>query len=213
MSQLDFFSDVESKIQLDNSSIVSNVQGLTYIPNYLSQYEHERLLFLIDESNNWSGELKRRVQHYGYKYNYAARSIDASMRIGSLPDWCSELAQRFWLENLTKELPDQVIVNEYLPGQGISKHIDCEPCFGETILSLSLGSDCGMTFTHKRTQERVKIFLEARSLIILKGDARHAWYHAIAPRCTDRINGVTLKRKRRISITFRKVILSNAPKA
>lgn len=47
------------------------------------------------------------------------------------------------------------------------------------------------------------IYLESRSLLVLKGDARYKWKHGIAARKSD--NGV--KRQRRISLTFRKVIL------
>jgi alkylated DNA repair dioxygenase AlkB len=45
--------------------------------------------------------------------------------------------------------------------------------------------------------------LESRSLLILTCDARYKWKHGIALRKSD--NGV--KRQRRISLTFRKVIL------
>ena len=47
------------------------------------------------------------------------------------------------------------------------------------------------------------IYLRPASLLILKGDARYKWKHGIAARKSD--NG--LKRQRRISLTFRKIIL------
>lgn len=40
--------------------------GLTYIPEYIPPDEQSQLLDLIDRQP-WSAELKRRVQHYGYK--------------------------------------------------------------------------------------------------------------------------------------------------
>lgn len=206
MSQLDFFLN---RIQHGTVSQGSLISGLIYVPNYLNPNEHDKLLSHIDRDGDWSHELKRRVQHYGYKYNYVARSIDASMRIGELPGWCLDIAKRFQREGYVKYLPDQVIVNEYDPGQGIGKHIDCVPCFEEIIASLSLGSDCVMDFTHRRTGEEVSILMEARSLLIFTGDARYLWYHAIAPRKIDKVNGVSYKRKRRVSVTFRKIKLSN----
>jgi alkylated DNA repair dioxygenase AlkB len=211
MNQLNFFSVIESKIrsEVNDPSRISKIKGLTYIPDYINQYEHDKLLEILDYSNNWSNELRRRVQHYGYKYNYISRSINTSMRIGVLPDWCLGLAERFSREGLTKELPDQVIVNEYQPGQGIAKHIDCEPCFKETIISLSLGSDCVINFTHQKTLEEMSVLLEARSLIVMERDARYVWLHSIAPRKIDKIGNLSFQRERRISITFRKVILSN----
>jgi alkylated DNA repair dioxygenase AlkB len=41
---------------------------------------------------------------------------------------------------------DQLIINEYMPGQGINKHVDRIDIFENYICSLSLGSDCVMTF-------------------------------------------------------------------
>lgn len=47
------------------------------------------------------------------------------------------------------------------------------------------------------------VYLEPKSLLILQGEARSVWKHGIAARKSD--NGV--KRQRRVSLTFRKVIL------
>ncbi len=41
---------------------------------------------------------------------------------------------------------DQLIVNEYQPGQGISPHIDNKTLFSDIIVSLSLGSNAVMIF-------------------------------------------------------------------
>ena len=71
------------------------------------------------------------------------------MRIGELPWWLEVLRYRLQKESYMQDGTDQTIINEYLPGQGISSHIDCEPCFEDTIVSLSLGSGCIMDFTNK----------------------------------------------------------------
>lgn len=39
---------------------------------------------------------------------------------------------------------NQLIINEYNPGQGINPHIDNPILFSSPIVSLSLGSDCIM---------------------------------------------------------------------
>lgn len=103
-------------------------------------------------------------------------------------------------------MPDQIIINEYQSGQGISTHIDCVPCFSNTIASLSLGSPCVMDFAHSETGKKSSLLLEPRSLLVLSGDARYLWQHSIAGRKTDRFNGQTIQRTRRISLTFRKVL-------
>src|SRR5262249_22705703 len=110
-------------------------------------------------------------------------------------------------QGLVPVRPDQVIVNEYLPGQGIANHIDCQPCFTDTIISLSLGSPCVMDFTHKQTQQVISLLLESRSLVVLQGEARYDWMHGIPARKSDRYGGMMILRERRVSLTFRKVIV------
>lgn len=174
--------------------------------SFISVAEEVELLRQID-SNPWLTDLKRRVQHYGWKYNYKSRSLDYSMYLGKLPQWLEKYARRLVERGLITELPDQVIINEYLPGQGIANHVDCEPCFGDTIVSISLSSPCVMNFINTKTYEKRDCVLQPRSAIILKGDSRYSWSHGIAARLADEINGHRVKRKVRISMTFRKAIV------
>jgi alkylated DNA repair dioxygenase AlkB len=185
---------------------ISMIHGLTYIPDFIDKLE---VKYFIDSINSaeWLSDIKRRVQHYGYKYDYKARSIDYSMFIGKLPDWAMTMAQRLYDEKHISELPDQLIINEYEPGQGIANHVDCEPCFGDTIISISLGSSCVMDFINLRTRQKVEVMLESGSLVVLSGEARHNWTHGIAQRKTDNFKGMKTERRLRISMTFRKVIL------
>ena len=123
-----------------------------------------------------------------------------------MPAWLQALGQRLVAAGHFEELPDQVIANEYLPGQGISAHVDCEPCFGDTIVSLSLLSSCEMAFREKASGARLGVILEPCSLVIMKDRARYAWTHEIPARKSDFIFGNKVERSRRISLTFRKVI-------
>ncbi len=132
------------------------------------------------------------------------------MHIGELPEWLKRLSQKLHQDGHMPEVADQVIINEYLPGQGISSHIDCDPCFEDTIISLSLGSGCVMNFTNKFDKtKKIPVWLEPRSLVVLSGEARHEWLHGIAARKTDAWDGQKRERQRRVSLTFRKVIIKN----
>jgi alkylated DNA repair dioxygenase AlkB len=199
VKQADLFS-------ADNPAPEINVQGLNYIADYISTGDEQALLPAID-GHDWLSDLKRRVQHYGYKYDYNARAVDAKTYLGPMPAWVSELCWKLTADKIFPVIPDQVIVNEYLPGQGISAHIDCVPCFGEAVASLSLGSSCIMEFSHPGSGDKKELLLEERSLVVLSGPARYEWRHAIPARKSDVSNGVKTVRKRRISLTFRKVIL------
>lgn len=181
------------------------IPGLTYVPEYISSQQEEELIRTID-AQRWITELKRRVQHYGYRYDYQARSVAPESRLGPLPEWLSPYCDRLRADGFFPQPPDQVIVNEYQLGQGIAPHIDCVPCFTDTIASLSLGSTCVMEFTHTQTGQKIPILLEPRSLVVLTGDARYRWQHAIPHRKTDRHHGAIYPRGRRLSLTFRKVI-------
>lgn len=198
----DLFSDVHHP---DTRGSTGRVPDLEYIRDFITSDEASRLISFID-AEAWSDELKRRVQHYGYRYDYRVRSVDDAMRLGPLPEWAEKLGNRLMNKDLFCSAPDQVIVNEYLPGQGIAMHVDCVPCFGDTIASLSLLSSCIMLFEHKATGDRIEVDLEPGSIVLLKDDARYAWKHGIAARMQDVVGGVSRRRQRRVSATFRTVI-------
>ncbi len=201
LSQTSLFEELPTK---DTDSI----PGLTYIPNYITQSQEADLLHIIDEQP-WLTDLKRRVQHYGWKYDYKARNITEDLSLGALPDWLQYYCDNLQIFGLFPKIPDQVIINEYQPGQGIALHIDCIPCFEETISSLSLSSPCVMEFVNSRTNEKIPLQLEPCSLVVLKGDARYIWKHSIPSRKTDKYNGASFTRSRRLSMTFRNVIANS----
>lgn len=182
-----------------------NIQGLQYIPDFINEDEERALISQIDQQP-WLNDLKRRVQHYGYKYDYKARAVTNDSYIGGLPPWLNPVSDRLHQEDLFEKTPDQAIVNEYLPSQGISAHTDCVPCFDNAIASLSLGSPAIMQFTHAQAKQKEELYLKPRSLVILSGEARYEWQHAIPARKSDVVNGFKIERDRRISVTFRNII-------
>lgn len=176
--------------------------GLTYREDHITRNDADALLAAVDASA-WIADLNRRVQLYGYRYDYKTRQARRDDRIGPLPDVLQRVAIGLTREGVFAKSPDQVIVNEYLPGQGISAHIDCRPCFGETIAILSLGSACVMRFAHHSSSRTVELALRPLSLLTLSGEARHEWTHAIPARKSDLIDGEKHSRSRRVSLTFR----------
>jgi alkylated DNA repair dioxygenase AlkB len=183
-------------------------QGLDLRQEFVSASQELALVEAID-SSRWSTELKRRVQHYGWRYDYKARGVAQKDYLGSLPSWAQELAQRLFDAGLFPELPDQVIVNNYDGAQGISKHIDCPECFRGPVATISLLETWDMVFTRKVAGETLKFVqpLPRRSVALLAGEARSHWLHEIPVRQTE----YKRPRVRRISVTFRKVD-ADAPK-
>jgi alkylated DNA repair dioxygenase AlkB len=174
------------------------VPGLRYLPDYLDGAAHDGLLATVD-SLEWhqTGD-GRRLQFYGYWYHHTK----GMYRVGDLPGWASSLASRLHRDGLTTEVADQVIVNDYMPGQGIRPHTDLE-VFAEEIVSVTLCSPCVMDFIHADDGQR-SLFLHAGSALVMSGAARHEWQHAIAARRMDEWQGRRIERSRRVSLTFRK---------
>ena len=165
------------------------------LPNFDEQDEDD-LIRDID-SRPWNNSLSRRTQHYGYVYDYSQKDV-LTKASEEIPNAWIEKVLRPW--NLSTEF-NQCIVNEYVPGQGIAKHVDNTKLFAETIVSVSLGSDIVMEFGQWSSAVQQEVVLPRRSALVLTGDARYKWHHAIPRRKED--HGVP--RKRRISLTFRQV--------
>ncbi len=176
--------------------------GASLTADWITPLQEAALVAFLD-AGAWSGELRRHVRHFGYRYDYRARSATRESRIGPLPDKLQGLAERLVAQGCFSAVPDQVIANEYLPGQGIGAHVDCEPCFGDVIASLSLLSGCEMGFRCLASGEMRAVILPPRSLLVLVGPARRDWTHAIAARLSDVIDGLRVARQRRVSLTFR----------
>lgn len=185
------------------------IAGLRYLPDFIDAKTEAALIATIGRQP-WLHDLKRRVQHYGWRYDYKARGITQDLRIGPIPDWFGGLCERLATDGIFSRIPDQVIINEYQPGQGISAHVDCIPCFGDTIASLSLNASCVMDFTSTISDQKQSHLLEPCSLLVLSGDARYHWRHAIPARKTDKWHGQAIPRARRISLTFRTIELAKA---
>ncbi|MFE2530973.1 alpha-ketoglutarate-dependent dioxygenase AlkB [Streptomyces sp. NPDC059371] len=185
------------------------VPGLRYIAGWLDPDACQETLARI-EAGAWSTELRRRVQHYGHRYDYGRRSVTADPRTAAdappLPSWALRQAERLAREGIMEPRADQVIVNEYQPGQGISAHVDCVPCFGPVVAAISLGSGCVMDFTHPADGEKTAVRLAPGSLCVMTGAARYDWRHGIAARKSDPEGAVRVPRGRRVSVTFRSVL-------
>lgn len=190
-----FNQDCGSGCQMSGSE--NNVPGLVYVPDFITGEEEAELVSHIDDCE-WRNDLARRVQHYGWRYDYTKKRIDNSMRLGDLPPWAESLNKKLLESKLITQLADQVIVNEYTHNQGINKHIDCVPCFDKEIVTISLLESCEMIF--KQYDRVVKQLLEQRSAAVMTEDARYKWAHEI-PKIS--------RTDRRISITLRKVLIND----
>lgn len=168
--------------------------GLVYMSSFITPAE-ERALITEIMKQPWtyvgSGFNSRQVQQYGKTYDYASRSLRDAPPI---PIYLVDLTRRVSDVWKTGEVPDQIIINKYEPGQGINAHTDHVRLFGGSISSLSLNGQASMWF-RERGGKCHETVMERCSLVTLQGDARYKWTHEIKG---------SSKSDRRISITFRK---------
>ena len=95
------------------------------------------------------------------------------------------------------------LLNYYPSGdEGMGYHADDEKELGHQpiIASLSLGATRKFVFKHKKTQDKVELYLESGQLILMHGDTQKYWKHSITK--TKTVN------EGRISLTFRQIALN-----
>ncbi len=140
---------------------------------------------------------KRKVAWYGdesFEYTYSSFTKSA------LP-WTKELLN---LKKLTEEKIGETfnscLLNLYHDGnEGMAYHSDGEKDLKKNgaIASVSLGAERKFSFKHKSTKERVDVFLETGSLLVMKDETQSFWLHRLPP--TKKIFTP------RINLTFRNI--------
>jgi alkylated DNA repair protein alkB family protein 8 len=157
------------------------VPGLRIVPDFIDAEEESRLLALFDGTSGaaWEEGISRRVQHYGFAFNYRTIMLDYNRAVPPIPEQCSPLIARMSVVRAEQEreekageqetatadmsaseappaLPlSQLTINEYEPGQGIAAHIDTFNCFGPDIFVISLQSGITMSLTHRSRMDVV----------------------------------------------------------
>ena len=95
------------------------------------------------------------------------------------------------------------LLNYYPSGDdGMGYHADDEKELGHqpVIASLSLGATRKFVFKHKKTQDKVELYLESGQLIVMHGATQQYWKHSITK--TKTVD------EGRISLTFRQMALN-----
>jgi alkylated DNA repair dioxygenase AlkB len=178
------------------------VPGLFLYPDFIDEAREQELLNEID-NQTWIVDYLRRLQYYGYR-NELEKPYDLIPFPIAMPPEIYQLSQEIVEQKILMLQPDQVIINEYVPGEGIKPHKD-RAYYENQICGVNLGSGCIMRFIKGMNDEVIDIEIPPRSLYVMQDDARKKWKHAIPPRKKDNIEGMVKHRERRVSITYRKV--------
>lgn len=140
---------------------------------------------------------KRKVAWHGdkdFNYTYSKSTKTA------LP-WSEDLYfLKNKIEEKTGEKFNSCLLNLYHDGsEGMAYHSDAEKDLKKNgaIASLTLGAERKFSFKHKTSGERIDLFLEHGSLLIMKDETQTNWLHRLPP--TKKI------RTPRINLTFRMI--------
>ena len=194
--------------------------GLLLCKSFVTEEEEQDLIEMID-AGEWSGNgtgsnphLLRRLQQFGALYLTDKRVLLPSD--DKIPQFCLPVKERLEKSLKALNLADElcipfnyVVFNEYLPSQGIAPHTDAH-IYGPVICSLSLASDCTMSFYKvidgycDKENATFSIELPRRSMLVMSGEIRSGFQHSISKNLIDVTdNGREIERKRRISVIFR----------
>ena len=145
---------------------------------------------------------KRKVAWYGeepFTYTYSNTTKTA------LP-WTPELlALKSLAEKHSGETYNSCLLNLYHDGsEGMAWHSDGEKDLRKNgaIGSLSFGAERKFCFKHKQKGEKIDVFLEAGSLLVMKGETQTHWLHRLPPS--------TKIHQPRINLTFRTIVTKSA---
>lgn len=186
------------KIQtlFDDELIYDPPEGLVYREDFLTPSEESDLVTFIDQQP-WDLGYSRRRQFYGNSYREPSHYSE-------VPTCFKVLAKRLFEEGLTTVTSDHVLINEYLPGQGIAAHIDEMPHPDCQVVTISLLDCYPMEFVHIAEGHKFESWLARRSVAVMSGPSRTDWTHEIVKRKADMVPGGGRRvRGRRVSITYR----------
>ncbi|CAA7391230.1 alpha-ketoglutarate-dependent dioxygenase AlkB family protein [Chryseobacterium fistulae] len=140
---------------------------------------------------------KRKVAWFGekpFEYTYSKRSKYAK-------PWTSELLElKQKCEEVSGEAYNSCLLNLYHDGsEGMAYHSDGEKDLKKhgAISSLTFGAERKFLFKHKQTKEKVEIFLENGSVLVMKGTTQDHWLHRLPP--------TTKVKAPRVNLTFRTI--------
>ncbi|ENX39578.1 alpha-ketoglutarate-dependent dioxygenase AlkB family protein [Acinetobacter courvalinii] len=197
--------DIEADPELNHLPYDGTVQYYgKVLQTALADHYFEMLLHRIVWENDQAlifGKLlttKRKVAWYGdrrFEYTYS------NMNKYALP-WTEELVElKQLVEELTGETFNSCLLNLYHCGEeGMAWHSDAETDLKKdgAIASLSFGAERKFAFKHKQSKEKVELYLEHGSLLVMKDTTQSYWLHRLPP--TKKVSTA------RINLTFRTIV-------
>ncbi|XP_052199091.1 uncharacterized protein LOC127806101 isoform X2 [Diospyros lotus] len=135
---------MESREENWNKFVVGSVPTLFYIPDFINDTQQQELLRNVIYQapiSKWKALKNRRLQNWGGVVH------EKGLLAQDLPPWLRRITNKIFEEScLFPSAINHVLINEYLPNQGIMPHQD-GPAYFPVVAIVSLGSPVVMDFT------------------------------------------------------------------
>ena len=101
--------------------MIPNTSTVYYIPNYISQKDHDIILnsLIYEDKEGWNELTSRSVKKYGGDVT----SVGLENK-QELPSYLQPLAQKVYDDFIVSMMPNHMLINAYGPGDGIMPHTD-----------------------------------------------------------------------------------------
>lgn len=190
--------------QIGNDQIAFPLDGIYLVPDFLNEDEEDKLLKAIDDDIWIPSQSGRSKQDFGIKINFKKQTIKTKYFTG-MPMYSQPLIERLHTHRLLKDFQSVELCNlDYRSERGshIDPHIDDTWIWGERLITINLLSNTILCLIPKdeHSNKIIYIPLPRRWMIVLYGDARYEYKHAIQRR---HIHG------RRVAVTFREFTSKN----
>uniref|UniRef100_A0A1A7W8E8 AlkB, alkylation repair homolog 4 n=1 Tax=Iconisemion striatum TaxID=60296 RepID=A0A1A7W8E8_9TELE len=176
-------------VRKDEESISFPFPGVFLWETFVSEEEEKELISAMDEDVWNLSQSGRRKQDFGPKVNFKKRKVRVADFTG-LPALSQKLVLRMQQDpNLAGFQPVEQCNLDYDPqrGSAIDPHLDDSWLWGERLVTINMLSETVLTMSLEQglpelglsEEVQVAVRLPRRCLVVLYGEARHKWKHAI----------------------------------
>ncbi|XP_041808581.1 alpha-ketoglutarate-dependent dioxygenase alkB homolog 4 [Chelmon rostratus] len=186
-----FIYNPETRLAISRDAAAASFPfpGVFLLENFISEEEEEKLITSMDQDVWNESQSGRRKQDFGPKVNFKKRKVRVCGFSG-LPALSQTLVLRMQQQpSLAGFQPVEQCNLDYHPqrGSAIDPHLDDSWLWGERLVTINMLSNTTLTMSLEQglpelglaEEVHVAVHLPRRSLVVLHGEARHRWKHAI----------------------------------
>lgn len=170
-------------------TVASDLQGLFYIPDFVTEEEQKQILQAVDAApaSRWTTAGERQMQNWG------GRPGEAIVR-EKLPSFLQALVELLVAAKVypPDKAPQHVLINSYKQGAGIAPHMD-GPLYSPCVATITLGGPALMAFHEvmpdgSQGQLAAEVMLQPCCLLVMQKSACKAYMHSIQSQAVDTIS-------------------------